>query len=181
MISYKKIDKREGIDFSKTKDSVECMIFHSYYFKDVGFKYQPYVCNACHDFVMTVQVLSDFFILTVKNIDYRVYISNVDKKATVYLLNNSVLNDKGVLQMAFKPNKTPVKIIKEGSLGGTYFRDFYSGVNNKWYKHSWKEFKDLESIDRKYYRSEFYDVNLNKYGVKCGTSLRFWEQKCLLI
>ena len=23
-----------------------------------------------------------------------------------------------------------------------------------------------------------YDVNVNKYGVKCGTSLRFWENKC---
>ena len=22
-----------------------------------------------------------------------------------------------------------------------------------------------------------YNVNVNKYGVKCGTSLRFWEEK----
>ena len=29
----------------------------------------------------------------------------------------------------------------------------------------------------KYYNSDFYDVSLNKYGVKCGTSLRFWENK----
>ena len=34
---------------------------------DTGFKYQPYVCNACHDFNMTVQNLSDLFIVTVKN------------------------------------------------------------------------------------------------------------------
>ena len=68
--------------------------------------------------------------------------------------------------MDFKPNKTPAEIIKEASFGGTYFRDFHSGVNNKWYKNSWKEFKDLESIDPKYYCSDFYDVNLNKYVLK---------------
>ena len=72
------------------------MICNYCYFKD-GFKYQPYVCNACHDLSMTVQNLSDFFILSIKNVDYRVYISGVDKKAAVFILNNSNLNNKGVL------------------------------------------------------------------------------------
>ena len=79
--------------------------------------------------------------------------------------------------MDFKPNLTPVKIIKKNTFGGTYFRDIYSSVNNKFCKNSWKEFKKLESIDKKYYASDFYDVSLNKYGVKCGTSLRFWKNK----
>ena len=79
--------------------------------------------------------------------------------------------------MGFKPNKTPSEIIKESAFGGTYFRDIYSGVNNKWYKNSWKEFDVLENIDQKYYCSNYYDVSVNKYGVKCGTSLRFWENK----
>ena len=70
------------------------MIFHYWYFRD-GFKYQPYVYNGCHDFNMCVQNLSDFFILTIKNVDYRIYIAGVDKKAAVYILNNSVLDDKG--------------------------------------------------------------------------------------
>ena len=38
--------------------------------------------------------------------------------------------------MDFSTNKTPVEIIKEGSFGGTYFRDIYSGVNDKFYKDS---------------------------------------------
>ena len=97
MISYKRIDCSEGIDFYKGQNSVKCMIFNYFYFKDIGFKYQPYVCNGCHGFSMTVQVLSDFFIVTVGNIDYRVYIANVDKKTAVYISNNSVLDDKGVL------------------------------------------------------------------------------------
>ena len=27
------------------------------------------------------------------------------------------------------------------------------------------------------YSSNYYDVNVNKYRLKCGTSLRFWENK----
>ena len=79
--------------------------------------------------------------------------------------------------MDFKPKKTPIQIIKEGAFGGTYFRDVYSGINDKFYKNSWKEFKELENIDKKYHSSDFYYVNLNKHKVKCGTSLRFWESK----
>ena len=44
------------------------------------------------------------------------------------------------------------------------------------YKNSWKEFAHLENIDAKFYASDHY-VDVNKYGVKCGTSLRFWENK----
>ena len=72
-------------------------------------------------------------------------------------------------------------MIKEGAFGGTYFRDIYSGVNSKWYKNSWKEFDVLENIDQKYYCSDYYDVSVNIYGVKCGTSLRFWENKGWII
>ena len=42
---------------------------------------------------------------------------------------------------------------------------------------SWKEFDQLKDIDQTFYFSEYYDVGVNKYGVKCGTSLRFWENK----
>ena len=76
--------------------------------------------------------------------------------------------------MEFQPNKTPTEKIKEVIFGGTYFRD---GLNNKWYKVSWKEFKELEGIDKKYYCSQIFDASLNKYGVECGTSSRFWEKK----
>ena len=78
--------------------------------------------------------------------------------------------------MDFDANKTPVEIIKEGAFGGSYFRDIYSGIHGKWYRKSWKEFNELKNIDQKYYCSNYY-VIVNKYGVKCGTSLRFWENK----
>ena len=38
--------------------------------------------------------------------------------------------------MNFGTNKTPVEVIKEGAFGDTYFRDIYSGINDKWYKNS---------------------------------------------
>ena len=79
--------------------------------------------------------------------------------------------------MDFGANKTSVEEIKEGAFGGTYFRYIYSNVNGKWQKKSWKEFDQLKNIDQKYYSSHYYDVAVNKYGVKCGTSLRFWESK----
>ena len=79
--------------------------------------------------------------------------------------------------MDFSPNKTPIEIIKEGAFGGTYFGDIYSSINGNWYKKSWKEFDQLKNIDQKYYCSDYYDVSVDKYGVKCGTSLRFWENK----
>ena len=79
--------------------------------------------------------------------------------------------------MNFGANKTPVKVIKKGTSRRTYFRDIYSGVNEKWYRKSWKEFDQLRDLDQKYYYPGYYDVSVNKYGVKCETSLRFWKNK----
>ena len=35
----------------------------------------------------------------------------------------------------------------------------------------------LKDIHQKYYCSNYYDASGNKYGVKCGTSLRFRQNK----
>ena len=59
----------------------------------------------------------------------------------------------------------------------TYFRDIYSGVNEKWYRKLWKEFYQSKNIDQKYHSQDYYDASVNKYGVKCGTSLNLWENK----
>ena len=55
----------ERIDFDRSNKSVECMICHYWYFKDIGFKYQPYVCNKCHDLSMVVQDLKHLMILKI--------------------------------------------------------------------------------------------------------------------
>ena len=79
--------------------------------------------------------------------------------------------------MDFGANKTPIEIIKEGAFGGTYFRDIYSNVTGKWHKKSQEEFNQLKNFDQKGYCSDYYDLNVKKYSVECGTSLRFWENK----
>ena len=35
----------------------------------------------------------------------------------------------------------------------------------------------MEDIDSKLYTSNYYDTNVNKYEIKCGLSLRLWENK----
>ena len=91
MISYEKVT-----GYNNKKEGVKCMICNHYYFKD-NFNYQPYVCNKCHDFPMTVTDLSDFCILNIKNNDYRVYISNIDKKEAIIFKKKSNADNKGVL------------------------------------------------------------------------------------
>ena len=51
--------------------------------------------------------------------------------------------------MDFKPNVSPAEVIRKGTFGGTYFRNIYFGVNDRWYKNSWKEFKELKGIVKK--------------------------------
>ena len=57
MLQYEKIDVSEGIDTNKTSASKECMLCHYWCFKDVGFKFEPHVCNKCHDVLMTAYEL----------------------------------------------------------------------------------------------------------------------------
>ena len=64
--------------------------------------------------------------------------------------------------MDFSPNKTPVEITKEAAFGGTYLRNIYSVINEKWYKNPWKEFVHLKNVDAKFYALDYFDVNVNK-------------------
>ena len=50
--------------------------------------------------------------------------------------------------MDYGANKTTVEIIKEGAFGGTYFRDIYSSIYDKWYRKSWKEFDDYSILPK---------------------------------
>ena len=46
---------------------------------------------------MTIMDLNDFYVLNIKNNDYRAYISGLDKKEATIIFKKSVLDDKGVL------------------------------------------------------------------------------------
>ena len=36
--------------------------------------------------------------------------------------------------MDFRPNITPIEVIKKQVFGGNYFKDIYSSITDKWYK-----------------------------------------------
>ena len=49
MLEYDRIDISGGIDVNKTSTSKEYDTCRYWYFKDIGFKHEPYLCNDCHD------------------------------------------------------------------------------------------------------------------------------------
>ena len=95
---YDRIDISEEIDVNKTGASKECVICHYWYFLDYSFKFQPNVCNRCHDLLMMSINLSDIAILNIKGSDYRCIISLVNKNEAINLLQNADFSEKsGIL------------------------------------------------------------------------------------
>ena len=79
----------------------------------------------------------------------------------------------------FKPNLSPREMFRLGSFGGTYWRPIYSSVNKKHYKNVHKRYPKSwwEGIPKDHLTSPDYDKSINKYKVKVGTTLEFWEGK----
>jgi Cu/Zn superoxide dismutase len=81
----------------------------------------------------------------------------------------------------FRPNLSPEEMFRLGSFGGTYWRPIYSSVTKKNYKNQhlkypkswWKGIPD-NHLTRAW---DDYDKSVNKYKVKVGTTLEFWEEK----
>ena len=76
MLYFNRIDVSEGRDVNKTSESKECDICHYWYFLNKNFKFQPNVCNRCHDLLMMSMNLSDIPILNISSADYCWIISN---------------------------------------------------------------------------------------------------------
>ena len=98
MVEYDRIDISEGIDVNKTNLSKECDISHYWYFKDIGFKYEPYLCNGCHDLMQKAMSFNNIAIVYVKGSAYRIHFWYMSKDDAVNIMNDSNLVDKrGVL------------------------------------------------------------------------------------
>ena len=93
MIQYERIDVSKGIDINKSNESKECMLCNYWYFKDIGYEYQQYVCNGCHDLSVMVYDLNDFMILNMKSVDYKSFVFNRSKNDAIRLLNNPQLDN----------------------------------------------------------------------------------------
>ena len=72
---------------------------------------------------MMVYQLKNIAILNAKGVNYMCILWGISRDEAINKLNNSSLEDKGVLKMNFDANKTPVEVIKKGVFGGTYFRE----------------------------------------------------------
>ena len=94
MLEYDRIDISEGIDVNKTNLSNECNICHYWYFKDIGFKYEKYLCNGCHDLMQKAMSFNNVAIVYVKGSAYRINFWYMSKDDAMNIMNGSNLVDK---------------------------------------------------------------------------------------
>ena len=96
MLEYKDIS--EGINVNKTNLSKECDICHYWYCKNIGFKYEPYLCNGCHDLMQKAMSFNNIAIVYVKGSAYRINFWYMSKDDAINMMNCSILlNKTGVL------------------------------------------------------------------------------------
>ena len=94
MLEYDRIDISEGIDVNKTNLSKECDICHYCYFKDIGFKYEPYLCNGCHDLMQKPMSFNNVAIVYVRGYAYRIHFWYMSKDDASNIMNGSNLVNK---------------------------------------------------------------------------------------
>ena len=94
MVEYDRTDVSEGIDVNKTNLSKECDIFHYWYFKDIGFKYEKYLCNGCHDLMQKAMRFNNIAIVYVKGSAYWIHFWHMSKDDAINIMNVSNLVDK---------------------------------------------------------------------------------------
>ena len=98
MLEHDGIDISEGVDINKTNLSKECDIYHYFYFKDIGFKYEKYLCNGCHDLIQKPITFNNIAIAFVKGRANRIHFWYMSKDNEINIINGSNLVDqRGVL------------------------------------------------------------------------------------
>ena len=97
MVEYDRIDVLEVIDVNKTNASKECDICHYWYFKDISFRYESYLCNGCHDLMQRAISFNDVAIVYVKGSAYRIHFWYMSKDDAVSIMSNSNLIDKKII------------------------------------------------------------------------------------
>ena len=113
MLYFNRIDISEGTDIKKTSTTKECDIYHYSYFIDYSFKFQPNVCNRCHDLILMSMNLSDIAILNIKNCNYRCIISLISKNEAINVIQNADLTEKNQNIIMYTNLSSCIKIDKE--------------------------------------------------------------------
>ena len=101
MLEYNKTGISEGIDTNKTNASKECDICHYWYFKDIGFKYEPYLCSGCHDLMQKAMSVNDAAIVYVKGSAYRIHFWSYTKSDAISIITILIWLIKKVLYIFF--------------------------------------------------------------------------------
>ena len=83
MLEHDRIPISEGNDASK-----KCDICPYWYFKDIGFKYEPYLCNGCHDLMQEAISFNDVASVYVKRSVYRIHFWYMSKDDAISRMNN---------------------------------------------------------------------------------------------
>ena len=74
------------------------VICHYWYFKVIGFKYEKYHCNGCHDLMQKVMSFNNVAIVYIKGHAYRIHFWYMSKDDVINIINGFNLVDKrGVL------------------------------------------------------------------------------------
>ena len=94
MVEYDKIEISEGIDVNKTSEPKEREICHYWCFKDIGFRYEPYLRNGCHDLMQKTMSFNDVAIFFVKGNADRIHFWNMSKDNAISIMKNFNLIDK---------------------------------------------------------------------------------------
>ena len=85
MLYDDRTDVSEGIDVNKTSASKECDVCHYWHFLKFSSKFQPTVCNRCHDLLIMSVNLSN--IVSIKGSDYcYIIISLITKNEAINLM-----------------------------------------------------------------------------------------------
>ena len=91
---FGRIYDSERIDDNKTSEWKECDSCNYWYFFNNDFRFEPNVCNRCHDLLMMSMNLCDTAILNIKGSDYRCIVSRITGNDAINVMQNADLTEK---------------------------------------------------------------------------------------
>ena len=66
-----------------------CYLSLLVFFEDISFKYEPYLCNGCHDLMQKAMSFNDVAIVYVNGNAYRIHFWYMSKNDAISIFNNS--------------------------------------------------------------------------------------------
>ena len=159
MLEYDRIDISEDIYINKTSASKKCDICHYWCFKDIGFKYEPNLCNGCHDLMQKDMSFNDVAIVYVKGSAYRIHFWYMSKDDAISIMNNSNLIDKiGVSDLTYYQRNRDVIVNRA--------KDYYENDKERLRRKARDKYRNLSEEDknkkREYGKTRYHNISEEK-------------------